>query len=931
MKQLFVIVFFFISYATFAQRTATKSNVVEAIDSLKIPSANGIPQSIASKQTLIVGDTVNRTGFIHFPSVYPTPWIPIGSGGSSSDLTFISANVPSTGCPKCDFQAFTPPSGVTTAFYEGAPFKILTDTTGYSDKVDSAIYFWNKDGSISKRDISQSNGYNISWFSPAADGVTNDISVFLKAIISVPDSSVINLTPGKTYLISGNNNISKYIIFNLNGATLKSAALSNTSLTFLKGGEVYGPGTLDNVWIGFSGLTSQRGVVEKCNFVNQTYPATTSVNYATNTTIKKNYFTGHAKGAAGNSTYPCYQVTTGAKNCVFTENYCYDVEAGVTADGINKIIEQISVYNNTFDSLRYYAAKFDVANSISFTHNTVSRAHYGIFYEAIDSAGAEKTRLVGNNVDFSNNTFKDFNTRTFVESALYIAASDNPYTTVNFNGNTIKNVPYGILRSCGHIVAKDNKFYNGVNFFSNCNPVAGLAPTGDFLFESNTIETTRPDTTLADFEGANEYAAILINTNNGSIDTSAWTHNVVARKNTFIDYHTNTVMVARLSTTNIPIRLEDNILKTGDSSFNGFSISAASGMYVRGNKMYGNYTGEALKLVTPSRITGTVIVDGNNWQKASQMPTTGSHVAGEVYTNSGITQRNINGYKYYITGWEHITTSATNDSLTDWIPLYTVDPNYLPTGTSFIVNGTASHQSASFDITGTARVYGGQFQLYSGESNNRNQRLIIQPDTTNHWYIFNSTFSGGTNYGYDWQFSSTSKMRWYNNGHIFIGSSAADNGYVLEVNGTSKIGNLLTAARILLTASNGTASSAPLKFTSGTSLTTPESGTVEYDGNDFYATPSDAKRYVLVRGLKGSATLDFPSTAAQSSSELTITVTGAADGDVVQVGVPNASSNANSCFTARVSATNTVTVKFNNYSSGAIDPASGTFKVIVLK
>lgn len=83
--------------------------------------------------------------------------------------------------------------------------------------------------------------------------------------------------------------------------------------------------------------------------------------------------------------------------------------------------------------------------------------------------------------------------------------------------------------------------------------------------------------------------------------------------------------------------------------------------------------------------------------------------------------------------------------------------------------------------------------------------------------------------------------------------------------------------------------------------------------------------------LTGSATLDFSSTAAQSSSELTITVTGAADGDVVSVGVPNVSSNANSCFTARVSATNTVTVKFNNYSTGAIDPASGTFKVTVFK
>lgn len=83
--------------------------------------------------------------------------------------------------------------------------------------------------------------------------------------------------------------------------------------------------------------------------------------------------------------------------------------------------------------------------------------------------------------------------------------------------------------------------------------------------------------------------------------------------------------------------------------------------------------------------------------------------------------------------------------------------------------------------------------------------------------------------------------------------------------------------------------------------------------------------------LSGSATLDFSSTAVGTSSELTMTVTGASDGDIVSLGVPSVSNNANSCFTARVSATNTVTVKFNNYSSGAIDPASGTFKVKVFK
>jgi hypothetical protein len=80
-----------------------------------------------------------------------------------------------------------------------------------------------------------------------------------------------------------------------------------------------------------------------------------------------------------------------------------------------------------------------------------------------------------------------------------------------------------------------------------------------------------------------------------------------------------------------------------------------------------------------------------------------------------------------------------------------------------------------------------------------------------------------------------------------------------------------------------------------------------------------------------TASLNFPSTSAQNSSDLTITVTGAAVGDAVTLGAANAAVLSNSSYSAWVSATNTVTVRFNNYSSGALDPAAGTFKVIVMK
>lgn len=78
-----------------------------------------------------------------------------------------------------------------------------------------------------------------------------------------------------------------------------------------------------------------------------------------------------------------------------------------------------------------------------------------------------------------------------------------------------------------------------------------------------------------------------------------------------------------------------------------------------------------------------------------------------------------------------------------------------------------------------------------------------------------------------------------------------------------------------------------------------------------------------------TATLDFPNTAAQTSSDLTVTVTGALDGDEVTLTVPAVSMLASSCYNAWVSAADTVTVRFNNYSAAGQDPASGDFLVVV--
>lgn len=78
--------------------------------------------------------------------------------------------------------------------------------------------------------------------------------------------------------------------------------------------------------------------------------------------------------------------------------------------------------------------------------------------------------------------------------------------------------------------------------------------------------------------------------------------------------------------------------------------------------------------------------------------------------------------------------------------------------------------------------------------------------------------------------------------------------------------------------------------------------------------------------MRGTATLDFASAAAGAcSAVLTITVTGAVADTEVALGVPNVSEIAGSQFTARVSATNTVSVKHCCNGAGPCDPASGSF------
>ena len=94
----------------------------------------------------------------------------------------------------------------------------------------------------------------------------------------------------------------------------------------------------------------------------------------------------------------------------------------------------------------------------------------------------------------------------------------------------------------------------------------------------------------------------------------------------------------------------------------------------------------------------------------------------------------------------------------------------------------------------------------------------------------------------------------------------------------------------------------------------------------------DTNGYIISSNiLSASATLNFGSIGPHSSETLTISCTGAALGDVVSLGIPNASMESDASFVAWVSAADTVSVKCFNFNGSSFDPASGTFTVKIIK
>jgi hypothetical protein len=151
---------------------------------------------------------------------------------------------------------------------------------------------------------------------------------------------------------------------------------------------------------------------------------------------------------------------------------------------------------------------------------------------------------------------------------------------------------------------------------------------------------------------------------------------------------------------------------------------------------------------------------------------------------------------------------------------------------------------------------------------------------------------------------------------------------VIASTGNVGIGLNDPSAVLELKAGKASSNSAPLKLSSGTNLSNPEAGAMEYDGTNLYFTPSTTRK-TLMTGLTRTQSLDFPNITSGNTSELNVIVNGATVGSACSC-APNTSIEPGLQWSCYVSAANTVTVRVSNVGAIAVNPANKSWKVTVI-
>lgn len=161
------------------------------------------------------------------------------------------------------------------------------------------------------------------------------------------------------------------------------------------------------------------------------------------------------------------------------------------------------------------------------------------------------------------------------------------------------------------------------------------------------------------------------------------------------------------------------------------------------------------------------------------------------------------------------------------------------------------------------------------------------------------------------------------------GSNTQQQRISVRSNGNVGFSEQNPTATLHVRAGTASANSAPLKFTSGTNLSTPEAGAMEYDGSNLYFTPSTT-RQTIMKGYTNTGSINLSNIYQNNSREFTMTVTGADTNDTCSCS-PLGGLEDGLTWNCYVSSNNTVTIRVSNTRNYTINPGNRTWKVNVIK
>lgn len=153
----------------------------------------------------------------------------------------------------------------------------------------------------------------------------------------------------------------------------------------------------------------------------------------------------------------------------------------------------------------------------------------------------------------------------------------------------------------------------------------------------------------------------------------------------------------------------------------------------------------------------------------------------------------------------------------------------------------------------------------------------------------------------------------------------------LQLGGTAGLDwSVASSAFLQLPPGIAPAGCAPLKFTAGTNLSTPEAGAVEFDGAQLYLTIGSTRFTVPITKVYTPTLTPAVSVAGNDSTTETYTVSGLTTTDTVCVNGPAQPTQLVMCG-VRVSAANTLEIGWHNAKGTAQTPATGTYRIVAIR